>query len=75
MIKTEIVTINNHDFEHIWSDENKYICRNGQSWEEVYNPLNTGREYTEGDYIVKDENDIKSEVQQILDILLGEDND
>ncbi len=72
MIKTEIVTINGTEYEHIWSDEHRQICRNGQSWDEVYNPLNTGRVYTEGDPIVDEE---EASAAQIVNILLGEDND
>lgn len=31
MIKTEIVTINGAQFEHVYSDENRQVCRDGQS--------------------------------------------
>lgn len=71
MIKTEIVTINGTDYEHVWSDEYRQICRDGQVWDEVYNPLNTGRVYTEGEIIIESERDS----EEILNILLGGTND
>lgn len=67
MIRTETVTINGVQYEHVWSDENRLVCRGGQSWTEVYNPLNTGREYTEGDVIEEDD----ATAEEVLDILLG----
>lgn len=67
MIRTEIVTINGQQFEHIWSDENRQVCRDGQAWDEVFNPLNTGRVYTEGELIPEEE----ATAEEVLDILLG----
>ena len=67
MIQTETVTINGAQYEHVWSDANKMVCRGGQSWTEVYNPLNTGREYTEGDEIPDEE----ATAEEVLEILLG----
>ena len=70
MVRTETVTINGVQYEHVWSDENRQLCRDGQCWDEVYNPLGTGRVYTEGDPI-QDE----GEPSEILGILLGGDDD
>ena len=67
MIQTETVTINGVQYEHVWSDANRLICRGGQSWTEVYNPLNTGRTYTEGDEIPEEE----AAAEEVLSILLG----
>ena len=67
MIRTEIVTINGQQFEHVYSDANKMLCRGEQQWTEVYNPLNTGRVYTEGEEIPEEE----STPEEVLSILLG----
>ena len=67
MIRTETVTINGKQYEHVWSDDNRKVCRDGQSWDEVYNPVGTGRVYTEGETI----EDSEGEPEEILDILLG----
>ena len=71
MIKTEIVTINGQQFEHVYSDENCQVCRDGRAWDEVYNPLNIGRTYTDGDPIPETE----ATAEELLDILLGGTND
>lgn len=67
MIRSEIVEINGAQFEHLWSDAHRQLTRNGQAWDEVYNPLNTGRVYEEGDLIVDDEDSAEA----ILDVILG----
>lgn len=67
MIIYETVTINGQQFEHVYSDAGKYLVRNGQQWEEVYNPLDTGRTYTEGDLIPETE----ATAEEVLEILLG----
>lgn len=67
MIQTETVTINGVQYEHVWSDANRLICRGEQSWTEVYNPLNTGRTYTEGDEMPEEE----AAAEEVLSILLG----
>lgn len=67
MIITETVTINGQQFEHVYSDANRQVCRDGQCWDEVYNPPNTGRTYTEGELIAEEE----ASAEEVLDILLG----
>lgn len=67
MVVYETVTINGQQFEHVYSDAGKYLVRDGQQWDEVYNPLNTGRTYTEGEPIVESE----ATADEILEILLG----
>ena len=67
MIQTETVEINGTQYEHVWSDANRLICRGEQSWTEVYNPPNTGRTYTEGDEIPDEE----ATAEEALSILLG----
>lgn len=67
MIITETVTINGQEFEHVYSDAGKYLVRDGKQWEEVYNPLDTGRTYTEGELIAEEE----ATAEEIVGILLG----
>ena len=71
MVIYETAEINGQTFEHVYSDAGRYLVRGDQRWEEVYNPLNTGRTYTEGDPIPEGE----GEAEEILDILLGGSDD
>ena len=49
MLKTEIVTIRNHEFTHNYSDSGCYIIQNGTGiqYDEAYDPIDSGRTYTE----------------------------
>lgn len=47
MIKTETVTIDNKDFTYTYSDKGFCISRDGILYEEAYDPIGAGREYTE----------------------------
>lgn len=60
-------TLNGTTYDYTYSDSGRYIVRDGASYEEAYDPLNSGRVYTEGEPIVTDENEAAS----ILAILLG----
>jgi len=51
MIKQENVTINGKQFIHTYSDEGRYIVRDGVEYEEAYDPAELDRQYTEGDEI------------------------
>lgn len=57
MIKTEIKTLNGVQYRYTYSTENKYIVwvENGALYEEVYDPVNIIREYTEGEPIPTEE--------------------
>ena len=57
MIKTEIVTINGEQFQHIYSDSNYMIERDGVLYSDAIDPLNTNRTYTETDIIQETQND------------------
>lgn len=64
MIKTETVTINGKQFIHTYSDEGRYIVRDGVVYGEAYDPAELDRKYTEGEEIpVTDE--------EVLNILMG----
>ena len=65
MIKQENVTINGKQFVRTYSDEGRYVVRDGVSYEEAHDPAELGREYTEGD-------DIPASDEEIINILTGE---
>ena len=47
MIKTEIITINNVQFQRTWSDANYLIEREGAKYSEAVDPIDIERTYTE----------------------------
>lgn len=47
MIITEIITINNKDFLHIYSNSNCGLERDGVIYEDVIDPLDSNRTYIE----------------------------
>ena len=67
MIKTEIVTIDGRQFVYTHSDDNMKIERDGIEYDEAYDPIDTGREYTETDIPIESE----GTAEEILNILLG----
>lgn len=74
MIITENVTIRNRDFIRTYSDEGRYVVRDGVSYSEAIDPLDSGRVYTEGEVMPNDEPDM-TEVEakaKAYDILVGE---
>jgi len=71
IVKTTAM-LNGIEYDYTYSDAGHYIVRDGASYEEAYDPLNSGRVYTEGDIIRTDELD---ESGEILDILLGGSDD
>lgn len=74
MIITEKVTIRNRDFTRTYSDEGRYVVREGVSYSEAIDPIGTGRVYTEGEIMPEEANDM-TEVEAkaaAYDILVGE---
>ena len=74
MIITEKVTIRNRDFIRTYSDSNRFVVRDGVSYSEAIDPLDSGRVYTEGDIMPEEVTDL-SEVEakaKAYDILVGE---
>ena len=57
MIKTESLTINGRAFTRTYSDENRYVVRDGISYEEAVDPADKNRTYTEGAIIGKEQYD------------------
>lgn len=75
MIKTENLTINEKAFIRTYSDEGKYVVRDGVKYVEAIDPAEFDRTYTEGDYIsppeevIPDDEELTDE--QIATILTG----
>lgn len=78
MIKTENLTINGRAFIRTYSDEGRYVVRDGVSYEEAVDPADKNRTYTEGDYITRDggtdhlPDDTELTDDQIVSVLMGE---
>lgn len=72
MIIQTVKTFNGIEYDYTYSDAGRYIVRDGASYEEAYDALGSGFVYTEGDRI---ESDGDAEIEEILNILLGEDDD
>lgn len=70
MIQVENVTINGREFTHTFSDAGYYVTRDGQNYIEAYDPINSGRTYTEGGPIPEENHT----AEEILTILLGGEN-
>ena len=75
MIKTETLMISNREFIRTYSDEGRYVVRDGISYREAYDPADKNRSYTEGDYIdphvddIPDDTELTSE--QAAEVILG----
>ena len=57
MIKTEVVTIRDKQYQRTWSDAGMMIERDGARYSEAVDPLNSGRTYTETDEPIEQEAD------------------
>lgn len=55
MIKVETVTIRNKGFHRTYSDEGYFIEREGEFYEEAFDPVDIPREYTETDQLIEQE--------------------
>ena len=74
MIITENVTIRDREFIRTYSDEGRYVVRDGVSYSEAIDPIGTNRVYTEGEIMPEETNDM-TEVEakaKAYDILVGE---
>lgn len=71
MIKTETFYINDREFTRTYSDENRYVVRDGVSYEEACDPAEFGRTYTEGDLIENYELTENNDKSEAYDILVG----
>lgn len=51
MIKTESITIDGKAFIRTYSDSDRYVVRDGESYTEAVDPAYLNRTYTEGELI------------------------
>ena len=69
MIQTKNITIGNNEYTLTYSDEGRYVVRDGVSYESARDLTSLGRTYTEGELIPEQETDVDAETA--LSILLG----
>ena len=70
MIKQENLQINGQEFIRTYSDDNRYVVRDGVSYSEAVDPAEFNRLYTEGDVIL-DEETTDEDYVEIGKILMG----
>lgn len=71
-IVTETFYVGEREFTRTYSDANRYVVREGISYDEACDPTEFGRTYTEGD--IKDYEDsspVEDEYSQAGRILMG----
>ena len=71
MLVTETRTINDKQFTYNYSDSGFYIERDGILYAEAYDPINSGRVYTETDTPIEPAEDIEAEYAEAGKILMG----
>lgn len=59
MIKAEKIVVGDKEFVRTYSDEGRYVVREGVAYSEAIDPIDSGRTYTEGDIV--EEEDINGE--------------
>lgn len=69
MIVQEHFEVEGRDFIRTYSDDNRYVVRDGVEYGEACDPAEFGRTYTEGDRLPDEE--IESNAAEILDIIMG----
>ena len=70
MVKVEEITIDGTLFTKTYSDDDRYVVREGVEYEEAWDPAVYGRTYTEGRKIERDEEE-QGDAEEIVNILLG----
>lgn len=55
MIKTESLTIGGQEYTRTYSDDNRFVVRDGVSYSEAIDPAYLGRTYTEGEEMPDEE--------------------
>ena len=73
MIKTETITINGRTFVHTYSDANRMIKQDGTGavYSEAYDPVGSGRTYTETEEEIATEAD-SADYKTAFEIITGE---
>ena len=73
MIKTETVTMNNRTFVRTYSDANLMIQQDGTGavYSEAYDPVDSGRTYTETEESIETDMTETEEKAKAYDIIMG----
>ena len=71
MLVTETRKIDDKEYTYNYSDSGFYIERDGVMYEEAYDPINSGRVYTETDTPIEPAEDIEAEYAEAGKILMG----
>ena len=69
MIVQEHFDVEGRDFIRTYSNANRYVVRDGESYAEACDPAELGRVYTEGDPLPPEE--IAAQAEEVLNILMG----
>lgn len=67
MIVTETFYVGEREFTRTYSDEGRYVVRDGVEYSEACDPAEYGRTYTEGEVMEDDD----PTAEEILNILTG----
>lgn len=73
MLVTETRTIKDREFTYNYSDAGFYIERDGAMYEEAYDPIDSGRVYTETDTPIEHDEDEDAAYAEAGRILMGVD--
>lgn len=60
-VKYTTKVIGGTEYDYAYSDEGRYLVRDGVPYAEAIDPIGSMREYTEGDVMPKDEGDDATE--------------
>ena len=73
MIKTETITMNNRTFVRTYSDANRMIKQDGTGavYSEAYDPVDSGRTYTETEESIETDMTETEEKAKAYDIIMG----
>jgi hypothetical protein len=71
MLVTETRTINDKQFTYNYSDSGFYIERDGILYAEAYDPIDSGRVYTETDTPIEPTEDTEAAYAEAGKILMG----
>lgn len=72
MIKVETFYINDREFTRTYSDEHRFVVRDGVAYEEACDPSIFGRTYIEGDPIPNFSESDNEDKAEAYDILMGD---
>lgn len=71
MLVTETRTIKDREYTYNYSDAGFYIERDGIMYAEAYDPIDSGRVYTETDTPIEPAEDTEAEYAEAGKILMG----